>query len=203
MLGGIDTMYNITSKIVINFCKKVLEVLLKYCYMKTWKCRVVGKTELHLVTHSVMSVYVMCNMKSCGEVCGCRKHSRTIHIKLFKSGWGCKLWETFFGPVFTLLFYFIFIKTCINFVRNFFYILIFFKFYFIFKLYSIVLVLPYIEMNPPQVYMCSPSWTLLPPLFETFLTISVLQEASLLSALRNLDHPSFVIHYQLHSFSCG
>ena len=25
------------------------------------------------------------------------------------------------------------------------------------------LVLPYIEMNLPQVYMCSPSWTLLPP----------------------------------------
>ena len=39
--------------------------------------------------------------------------------------------------------------------------LFFFKFYF--KLYNIVLVLPYIEMNPPQVYMCSPSWTLLPP----------------------------------------
>ena len=35
-------------------------------------------------------------------------------------------------------------------------------FYFIFKLYNIVLVLPNIEMNPPQVYMCSPSWTLLP-----------------------------------------
>ena len=33
----------------------------------------------------------------------------------------------------------------------------FFKFYFIFKLYNIVLVLPNIEMNPPQVYMCSPS----------------------------------------------
>ena len=31
------------------------------------------------------------------------------------------------------------------------------KFYFIFKLYNIVLVLPNIEMNPPQVYMCSPS----------------------------------------------
>ena len=28
---------------------------------------------------------------------------------------------------------------------------------FIFKLYKIVLVLPNIEMNPPQVYMCSPS----------------------------------------------
>ena len=35
--------------------------------------------------------------------------------------------------------------------------LFFFKFYFIFKLYNIVLVLPNIEMNPPQVYMCSPS----------------------------------------------
>ena len=34
---------------------------------------------------------------------------------------------------------------------------IFFKFYFIFKLYIIVLVLPNIKMNPSQVYMCSPS----------------------------------------------
>ena len=34
---------------------------------------------------------------------------------------------------------------------------------FFFKLYNIVLVLPYIEMNPPQAYMCSPSGTLLPP----------------------------------------
>ena len=42
-------------------------------------------------------------------------------------------------------------------------VIIFFKFYFIFKLYNIVLVLPNIEMNPPQVYMCSPSWTLLRP----------------------------------------
>ena len=25
------------------------------------------------------------------------------------------------------------------------------------------MVLPYIKMNPPQVYMCSPSWTFLPP----------------------------------------
>ena len=25
--------------------------------------------------------------------------------------------------------------------------------------YNIVLVLPYIDMNPPWVYMCSPSWT--------------------------------------------
>ena len=33
----------------------------------------------------------------------------------------------------------------------------FLKFYLIFKLYIIVLVLPNIKMNPPQVYMCSPS----------------------------------------------
>ena len=52
-------------------------------------------------------------------------------------------------------------------VSNF--IFLFLKFYsflflnFIFKLYNIVLVLPNIKMNPPQVYLCSPSWTLLPP----------------------------------------
>ena len=35
--------------------------------------------------------------------------------------------------------------------------------FFFFKLYNIVLVLPYINMNLPQVYTCSPSWTLFPP----------------------------------------
>ena len=34
---------------------------------------------------------------------------------------------------------------------------IFLKFYFIFKLYNIVLVFPNIKKNPPQVYLCSPS----------------------------------------------
>ena len=34
---------------------------------------------------------------------------------------------------------------------------------FIFLLYNIVLGLPYINMHPPWVYTCSPSWTLLPP----------------------------------------
>ena len=43
---------------------------------------------------------------------------------------------------------------------SFFFILFFILF---FKLYIIVLVLPNIKMNPPQVYMCSPPWTLLPP----------------------------------------
>ena len=41
--------------------------------------------------------------------------------------------------------------------------LVLFFFNFIFKLYIIVLVLLNIKMNPPQVCMCSPSWTLLPP----------------------------------------
>ena len=34
---------------------------------------------------------------------------------------------------------------------------------FFFLLYNIVLVVPYINMNPRQVYTCSPSWTPLPP----------------------------------------
>ena len=43
---------------------------------------------------------------------------------------------------------------------------LFFFFNFIFfKLYNIVLILPNIKRNPPQVYPCSPSWTLLPPPF--------------------------------------
>jgi len=59
--------------------------------------------------------------------------------------------------------------TCSSFHLIFFFRIIFhafmhfLKFYFIFKLYNIVLVLPNIEMNPPQVYLCSPSWTRLPP----------------------------------------
>ena len=41
---------------------------------------------------------------------------------------------------------------------------LFYKFYFYFiLLYHTVLVLPYINMNPPRVYMSSQSWTLLPP----------------------------------------
>ena len=54
--------------------------------------------------------------------------------------------------VLLILFYFIFLWFCLFIIIIF---LFFFKFYFIFKLYNIVLVLPNIEMNPPQVYMCS------------------------------------------------
>ena len=42
--------------------------------------------------------------------------------------------------------------------------LAFYNFYFYFiLLYNTVLVLPYIDMNPPRVYMSSQSWTPLPP----------------------------------------
>ena len=68
-----------------------------------------------------------------------------VYLFIFSSG--NNIWKSFFCCC------------CFLFV----YFFIFFKFYFIFKLYNIVLVLPNIEMNPPQVYMCSPSWTLLPP----------------------------------------
>ena len=48
----------------------------------------------------------------------------------------------------------------IYFFQNFFQIAFF---TFIFLFYNIVLVLPYINMHPPWVYTCSPSWTPLPP----------------------------------------
>ena len=49
-----------------------------------------------------------------------------------------------------------------NFFRN--HYTIFFNFYFYFiLLYNTVLVLPSIDMNQPQMYMSSPSWTPLPP----------------------------------------
>ena len=40
---------------------------------------------------------------------------------------------------------------------------LFFLVLFFFLLYNIVLVLPYINMNLPRVYTCSPPWTPLPP----------------------------------------
>ena len=49
------------------------------------------------------------------------------------------------------------------FILFYFILFYFILFYFIFKLYNIVLVLPNIEMNPPQVYPRSPSWTLHSP----------------------------------------
>ena len=54
----------------------------------------------------------------------------------------------FFSYILNLLIFFLFFP--------------FFKFYFI-LLHNTVLVFPYINMNLPQVYTCSPSWIPLPP----------------------------------------
>ena len=61
--------------------------------------------------------------------------------------------QTFVSEVMSLLFNMLcrLVITCL------FFFFFFLKFYFIFKLYIIVLVLPNIKMNLPQVYMCSPS----------------------------------------------
>ena len=74
-----------------------------------------------------------------------------------------KLWYIWCTFTCTFLFFFYFFLWLLYFFLFYFILLLFFKFYFIFKLYITVLVLPNIKMNPPQVYMCSPYWTLLPP----------------------------------------
>ena len=63
--------------------------------------------------------------------------------------------QTFIGKVMSLLF-----NTLSRLVITF----LFFNFYFYFiLLYNTVLGLPYIDINPPRVYMSSQSWTPLPP----------------------------------------
>ena len=58
----------------------------------------------------------------------------------------------FFGTQLTFFFFsFFFLSLLFNY------------FYYYFLLYNIVLVLPYININPPREYTCSQSWTPLPP----------------------------------------
>ena len=67
---------------------------------------------------------------------------------------------------------------------------IFFNFYFYFiLLYNTVLVLPYIDMNQPQVYMSSQSWTRLPPPTAYHLSGS--------SPCTSPKHPVFCIEHRL------
>jgi len=75
-----------------------------------------------------------------------------------------------------------------------------FKFYlFIFLLYNIVLVLPYIDLSPPRVYMCFPSSHLPPhpiPLgHPSAPVLSTLYHAS------NLDW-RFISHVIIYMFQC-
>ena len=66
-----------------------------------------------------------------------------------------------------------------------------FYFYFLFDfiwLYNTVLVLPYINMNLPRVYMCSQSWTPLPPPSPCHLSAPASAPApSILYPASNLD----------------
>ena len=80
------------------------------------------------------------------------------------------------------------------------YLLYFFKFYFIFKLYITVLVLPNIKTNPPQVYTCSPSRTPLPPRTIPLGHPSAPAQSILYHAL-NLDW-QFISHMIIYRFQC-
>ena len=73
------------------------------------------------------------------------------------------------------------------------------------KLYITVLVLPNIKMNPPQVYMCSPSWTLLllPP--HTASTTATYKQDHIHTWTHSLSQPLFqgVICCHWHQPDCG
>ena len=84
--------------------------------------------------------------------CGHKELDTTERISLLLSLDGLVVFSTFFSLSLSFFFFnfpFLELLNCIY--------LFIFKFYFIFKLYNIVLVLPNIKMNPPQLYMCSPS----------------------------------------------
>ena len=71
----------------------------------------------------------------------------------------CHLLATYSNCSCNAFIYFILFFVCLFCVCLF----LFYYYYYYFLLYNIVLVLPYINMHPPWVYTCSPSWTPLPP----------------------------------------
>ena len=74
--------------------------------------------------------------------------------------------------------------------------------FFFFLLYNIVLVLPYINMNPPQVYTCSQSWTPLSPPFPSIpLGHPSAPAPSILYPALNLDW-RFISYMILYMFQC-
>ena len=69
-------------------------------------------------------------------------------------------------------------------------------------LYSIVLVLPYIDLNLPWVYLCSPSWTPLPPPSPSHPSgSSSAPTLSILYYALNLDW-RLVSHMIIYMFQC-
>ena len=74
--------------------------------------------------------------------------------------------------------------------------------FFLLLLYNIVLILPYINMNLPWVYMCSQSWTPLPPSSPYHPSGSSQSPApSILYPASNLDW-QFVSYMILYMFQC-
>ena len=100
--------------------------------------------------------------------------------------------QTFVGKVMSLLF-----NTLSRLVITF----LFFNFYFYFiLLYNTVLGLPYIDINPPRVYMSSQSWTPLPPLSLYRLSGSS-QCTSPKHPVSNLDW-QFISYMIVYMFQC-
>ena len=79
---------------------------------------------------------------------------------------------------------------------------LFFQFYLFTLLYNIVLVLPYIDMHPPWMYACSPSWTPsnLPP-HPIPLGHPSAPAPSILYHTLNLDW-RFISHMIIYMFQC-
>ena len=73
----------------------------------------------------------------------------------------CSVWSQLFYCPLSLYFFLIGEYNFFKFLIRIWYL--FFPVLFVHLLYNILLVLPYIDMNPPWVYMCSPFWTPLPP----------------------------------------
>ena len=71
----------------------------------------------------------------------------------------CLLWRNFYLNLLLIFWLMSFVFSILSYMRC---LYILFNFYFI-LLYNTVLVLPYIDMNQPRVYMSSQSWTPLPP----------------------------------------
>ena len=85
--------------------------------------------------------------------------------------------------------------------NKFLFYLLFLNFKFIHKLlYNIVLVLPHINMNLSQAYMCSPSWTPLPPP-SLYHPLGSSQCTSPKHPVLNLDW-QFVSYMILYKFQC-
>ena len=92
-----------------------------------------------------------------------------------------------------------------NYLSLFFLNLFFFNIYHLFiimiLLYNVVSVLLYINMNPPQVYTYSPSWTPLPPPCTIPLGHPSATALSILYRTSNLDW-QFISYMILYMFQC-